>query len=107
MAARGCLNDGMETDDATFSEEDNAADEALYKDSDFRRGAAHGVTGARKFIGAAMSRGQTPDQFLADYEGVLLDWRNGRTEPNGYAGNPWTWSIEEFQTYVATYGPDW
>jgi len=100
-------NDDYENGDDEFNEEDHTGDAILNRDACFRRGAAHGVAGARKFIDAAMRQGQTADQFLADYEGVLQDWREGRTARNGYPDNPWTWSYEAFSAYVDEYKPGW
>lgn len=94
-------------DEIEFDEEEHTPEAHMRDDRDFRRGAIHAVAGARKFLENAEDHGDSPARLLADYEGVLQDWREGKTARNGYADNPWTWSYEIFRRYVDIYSAGW
>lgn len=82
-----------------------------HNERSFRRGAAHGIEAAIK----VMERNAHPAddsraEAISDLKTlaqVVMDWRNGQTERNGYPGNPWEWSKADYAKYVETVGPTW
>lgn len=74
----------------------------------FRKGACHGAQWLRKKVKLMAQEGRSATEVSAmvgDLMQVLVDWRGGQVEMP--AGNPWDWSGEALQHFIALRKSEW
>lgn len=100
--------DDLSVDEVAMIEErEQEARSALPDDRQFRRGVCHGMEAAIRLVNGYEGTAEGLRESLRVLADVMIDWRNGTAERDGFSGNPWEWDADDYDRYVKEHRDQW